>query len=1251
MNISVKKFSKKSLSLLIALIMVFSALPLTPPISADAATVSKSVKVANYGVLSSGGRIDSNVFEIVNDGRNGNFSIGCVRFNISNLEAYKHEVTSAMYNISHYANSSRTNNMYIGFYYPTKNLDTYSLTNGSATNSGTFYSNIFNNTNDSNHTHISAAKSYFGLQEITTVLSRADNSTNSVSIDIAPLINYALKNNTTATLMIMLTAYDQTDNSAPWSDRKVTVSTSDFNVTANEKTFSTEVTSSNNANSTTNRVKIGDAIYTYESSSAYYNYGKTISTESDWNTPISTTNTISKVECLDDGSLLSVSNNKLSGTFNDNKFKVSENTSVNATLKFTFSDGKIEYHRVAVKSYPVENHVCVFAERSGESEAGYTMFLRGSTGSGGSGVWNYNKSYYTSGNTAHGSPDRNCVVGDKKAYVYGYSYSNWNNNNDAVPSVSLATYYIDKSCSGTSWSSLGNSELWNSSTNNYSISIDLVRTKFQYPLGDGWTLDLNNSPVQGKLTIPQNPQKSDVNGTTYTSTFTHNSSVSTSNRYSSCKDTTCNVRLAVHAHDKGWALMKTNMVVNLFDKSAARNLYINYLNENKVSDSYTADSFAAYQNALLDMEAYLSNYEDTTNATENQTVYTNLVNAHDNLKARRYTVTFYNYDDYVFMLTPTTTIEVQPGTTISQLPNNTATKSIGNNQHEEYVWINHSDRTDFTSSTVINSDMIVGEIKKTVNCTYNPDDATCMSKARCSICKAQVGDLKPHSYTRAIFVDAVGDDNSYTKYVCVNGCGQEDETVKARKYTDQSSYWETYRALRAQAKDKIAENAATNGTKYTSASINALENAIARVREEEVGDKTKSQLYIENENTILRVATNELKLNQYSITVKYVDENGNDLAVGEKGATSKTYPAVNYGSILNVVAPTNYNKVDYAVYKWTRNGTDGDIISGLNSSSLDVVVKGASTYYVFLKNTSVDDTKVGKNAVITLNNKSGNVVDIGYVPMNQNGTETKATVTVDTAAGTIKIGDATLTAPKYSFYNLIGFEIGGIRVASGQTITLNSKMVIRPVYKAKQTVRITRATGSNFLINEQDVPSIDVEWNKKIVASTRGGSSVIWKAGVDYDGNGTIEDSEKNVVAYGSTYTFYSNSNVTIYTETSASAPAEPTASIGFFSYDATDNKVTVVNNFYVPDGKTATKAGVILSTKNSTREALIAQTNGKFEGDESQFTTDKNQIRISVSRTAKTSFTMYALAYVVVGDTTYYSPTVQSITYTVTNS
>ena len=43
---TVKKFSKKSLSLLIALIMVFSAMPLTPPISVEAATDTSAISKA-----------------------------------------------------------------------------------------------------------------------------------------------------------------------------------------------------------------------------------------------------------------------------------------------------------------------------------------------------------------------------------------------------------------------------------------------------------------------------------------------------------------------------------------------------------------------------------------------------------------------------------------------------------------------------------------------------------------------------------------------------------------------------------------------------------------------------------------------------------------------------------------------------------------------------------------------------------------------------------------------------------------------------------------------------------------------------------------------------------------------------------------------------------------------------------------------------------------------------------------------------
>lgn len=616
-------------------------------------------------------------------------------------------------------------------------------------------------------------------------------------------------------------------------------------------------------------------------------------------------------------------------------------------------------------------------------------------------------------------------------------------------------------------------------------------------------------------------------------------------------------------------------------------------NYNEISQNswkYTQAGLDNYYSVVADIIDFNLAHESMTSESEVEAVATkikDLVTRYNNYKSpelKKYTVTFYELISGL----PVKTLRVTPGTTINKndLPTLTTPKYNQNNQHYIYYWKN-SDDTEFTVPYTVNDNVDISESRKIENCSFEVKSISGnTSTVSCSACNGGTYTLDIEAYNHTV---------------------------------------------------SVAREAINDTVKYDSASRANLETVLNN------NNTVNDCITIEQVNakiSAIQTAINALVLNKYSITVKYVDENGKELAVGEEGATSKTYDAVDYGTIQNVVAPTNYNRVDYAVYKWTRNRTDGDIISGLNSSSLDVVVKGDSTYYVFLKKTSVDSSQVGGNSfAITLNNKSNKVVDIGYATKTES-----APVTI--SGNDITVGGVKLTAPNYSFYKVTGFTINGNSVANGETIAINSNMVIKPVYEAKQSVKITRASD-DILINGDDIEFVDVDWNKKIVASTKNGSSVIWKAGVDYDGNGTIEDSEKNVVAYGSTYTFYSNSNVTIYTETSASAPAVPTASIGMFSYDATDNKVTVVNNFYVPDGKTATKAGVILSTKNSTREALIAQTNGKFEGDESQFTTDKNQIRISVSRTANTPFTMYALAYVVVDGTTYYANEVKSINYT----
>ena len=255
-----------------------------------------------------------------------------------------------------------------------------------------------------------------------------------------------------------------------------------------------------------------------------------------------------------------------------------------------------------------------------------------------------------------------------------------------------------------------------------------------------------------------------------------------------------------------------------------------------------------------------------------------------------------------------------------------------------------------------------------------------------------------------------------------------------------------------------AKNSVNNTVAYTSDSINALSSVLSA--QADALKSAKTQTDVDNCTTTI-ISKNKLTtadsagvlvLNQYAITLHVVDKDGQNLT------DSITYAAVDYGTVKNISVPDGY-KTNYSVIKWTRKSAAGDTISGLNSSSLDVVVKGASEYYVFLRNTTVDKNQTTGNAVVTLNNKSGNIADIGYVPMNPDGTETEVTVTVNINAGTITIGDTTLTAPKYSFYNLSGFTINNVDASKLDTITLTKNVVIKPVYTPSHKVTIERANA------------------------------------------------------------------------------------------------------------------------------------------------------------------------------------------------
>lgn len=373
----------------------------------------------------------------------------------------------------------------------------------------------------------------------------------------------------------------------------------------------------------------------------------------------------------------------------------------------------------------------------------------------------------------------------------------------------------------------------------------------------------------------------------------------------------------------------------------------------------------------------------------------------------------------------------------------------------------------------------------------------------------------------------------------------------------------------------------------------------------------------------LKEIENKLTLKKYSITFNVATVDGKTLATNITG--TGTY---NYGTMVELDLPEQY-QTNYVVTTWKRYAKGEDKVVGATSTKLYVVVNQESTYTAVIN--SVATGTVGENqAVLTLNNKSGKTVDVGIVDTNQ-----EQTVTVNIADSKIKIGSVELTAPTYSFYTLKGFYIDKTLYSeSGGTVTITKDTVITPYYDASLFVNIDRDSDETFTINNENTASYKAKWNQRV--TLKSSKEVMWL------------DENDVVLAQGTTYSFYANSNVTIKTKAVGSVEnVAPTTSIGYFDYDSTLNKVTVVNNFFVPDGKTVTEAGVILSTKNSTVDALKKQTNGIFKGGPESFTSTGNQIRISVSRTANTPFTMYVLAYVVVDGTTYYANEVKTINYT----
>lgn len=220
-----KKTFKKTLALLISVLMVLSSVSIGGVFTAQAATSTVSVK--HYGVIKQNGsnanRISGTTLKVCNDNQDSNFTIGFVNFDISNISTST-LVSNANYSFSAAMDSGCTENMGLNVWYPTTNLDTFNVSDSQLANA-TLNNNIYKGSS-----HINNAVSYFGLKQLNNGTTYTIGS-GTKTVDISDAIMSAkLAGKSIATVCFMLANAGGTSG-GPWTDTAVTVTTSSISVT------------------------------------------------------------------------------------------------------------------------------------------------------------------------------------------------------------------------------------------------------------------------------------------------------------------------------------------------------------------------------------------------------------------------------------------------------------------------------------------------------------------------------------------------------------------------------------------------------------------------------------------------------------------------------------------------------------------------------------------------------------------------------------------------------------------------------------------------------------------------------------------------------------------------------------------------------------------------------------------------------------------------------------------------------------
>lgn len=579
-------------------------------------TSKKQAPVTAYGAVVKGGaenRASGTSLNIVNDGEDGNFDIGFVTFDISNINLSEYKITDATYTFNITVASGRENKG-ISLYYATQNTEAWT---GKGVNVAG-YSGIYGNGYAS---HKALAINHYGLRKLEEYNPPTASANVPYTVDLKDLI-IQLRNSgkNTLTLAFMTTSAGQQSSNGGWTDTIVNIVNSSLPVSIEEGIEEKEYTE------TFGLVEYDPVIYTMGQD--FLTVGDTIAHGSEHNERITNytvkdgytiesisseveTDQISPSSKVGTGYLIGkvggatetkskslIITTKLvdevgNGYIQKDKLYVQSNPVPSHAVggayswKFAFDTYYSDYvgfHLIAEGSYPAYNTATTYsgdACRKGNAlKAGFTEAMYSTATFGDN--YNESESFYETSVKAAG----------------GFEFFK-SNADSAIVRINTpkANYYLDKSAKK-------NEGITKTPTGTYNLQVTYL-PQHTYDSGRNTLITASNISVKSnELATNANLTSSRYHNTGEKATF----DIGIINTENGTHTATFAYKEEATTIPGAYLTIFIPLVVNIFDKSEIRDRFNAYVDKGLKSSYFTEESWNNFTTKMLNVEEYINRY-------------------------------------------------------------------------------------------------------------------------------------------------------------------------------------------------------------------------------------------------------------------------------------------------------------------------------------------------------------------------------------------------------------------------------------------------------------------------------------------------------------------------------------------------------------------------------------------------------------------------------------------------------------------